>query len=59
MHTCVVHLVRNSRRYASKATGANITTALRTVYMYTAPTVAAVQDAFEVFVEAWDRKHRP
>ena len=43
VQTCVVHLVRNSLRYASKADWQPIT-ALKTIY--TAPTVAAAEDAF-------------
>ena len=38
VQTCVVHLVRNSLRYASKADWAKITAAAAAVY--TAPTVA-------------------
>ena len=44
VQTVVVHLVRNSLRYASKADWQPITKALKTIY--TAPTVAAAEDAF-------------
>ena len=44
VQTCVVHLVRNSLRYASKADWAKITAGLRDVY--TAATVEAAEDAF-------------
>ncbi|NQY57785.1 MAG: transposase, partial [Ilumatobacteraceae bacterium] len=36
VQTCVVHMVRNSLRYASKADWAKITKAMRSIY--TAPT---------------------
>ncbi len=44
---CVVHLVRASLRYASKAHWGPITKALR--IMYTAPTVAAAETRFAEF----------
>ena len=52
---CVVHLVRNSLRYASKADWAAITRALKGIY--TAPTVAAAEDAFLGFAETWEHKY--
>jgi transposase-like protein len=48
---CVVHLVRNSLRYASKAHWQKITAELRTIY--TAKTVAAAQERFAEFAESW------
>lgn len=47
VQTCVVHLVRNSLRYASKARWQAITRQLKSVY--TAPSVAAAETAFEDF----------
>ena len=45
VQTCVVHLVRNSLRYASKADWAQITRELRAIY--TAPTVDAAEVEFD------------
>jgi putative transposase len=55
VQTCVVHLVRNSLRYASKAHWSKITAGLRTVY--TAPTVAAAEARFGEFAELWRVKY--
>jgi transposase-like protein len=55
VQTCVVHLVRNSLRYASKAHWSKITAGLRTVY--TAPTVAAAETRFAEFADAWRAKY--
>ena len=51
VQTCVVHLVRNSLRYASKKYWAQITKALREIY--TAPTVDAAQARFQEFSDTW------
>jgi transposase-like protein len=51
VQTCVVHLVRNSLRYASKKHWSAITGKLREVY--TAPTVAAAETRFGEFAETW------
>jgi putative transposase len=51
VQTCVVHLVRNSLRYASKKYWAQITRQLREIY--TAPTVAAAEQRFEEFSTEW------
>ena len=51
VQTCVVHLVRNSLRYASKKHWQAITTGLRQIY--TAPTVEAARSRFEEFSETW------
>jgi putative transposase len=48
LQTCVVHLVRNSLRFASKKYGAQITRELKTIY-----SVPAAEAAFEVFAETW------
>jgi putative transposase len=55
IQTCVVHLVRNSLRYASKADWAKITAGLKTVY--TAPTVAAAESRFAEFAAIWRPKY--
>jgi putative transposase len=52
---CVVHLVRASLRYASKAHWGPITKALRTVY--TAPTVDAAEAAFGEFEADWGGRY--
>lgn len=51
VQTCVVHLVRNSLRYASKKYWSKITGQLREVY--TAPTVAAAEARFAEFASQW------
>jgi len=51
VQTCVVHLVRNSLRYASKKHWQAITGGLRKIY--TAPTVEAAQARFADFSEEW------
>jgi putative transposase len=55
VQTCVVHLVRNSLRYASKADWGKITTGLKTVYH--AATVAAAETRFAEFAEQWRGKY--
>jgi putative transposase len=52
---CVVHLVRNTLRYASRAHWSAITKALRTVY--TAPTVEAAEARFAEFVDEWGDRY--
>jgi transposase-like protein len=51
VQTCVVHLVRNSLRYASKKYWGKIAKSLREIY--TAPTVEAAEARFNEFAEAW------
>lgn len=51
VQTCVVHLVRNSLRYASKKHWAQITRELREIY--TAPTVEAAEVRFGEFAHTW------
>ena len=55
VQTCVVHMVRNSLRYASKADWSKITKQMRSIY--TAPTVAAAEAEFEAFAETWGQKY--
>jgi transposase-like protein len=52
VQTCVVHLIRNSLRFASKKFWKPITTQLREVY--TAPTVTAAEARFEEFAASWE-----
>jgi transposase-like protein len=51
VQTCVVHLVRNSLRYASKKHWAQITRQMRAIYE--APTVEAAQSFFDEFADHW------
>jgi putative transposase len=55
VQTCVVHLVRNSLRYASKKHWGHISKSLRSIY--TAPTVAAAETRFAEFAEEWGGKY--
>lgn len=52
---CVVHLVRNSLRFASKADWQPITKQLKAIY--TAPGLDAAEVLFEDFVEQWETKY--
>ena len=49
---CVVHLVRNSLRYASKKHWGPITKQLREIY--TAPSIGAAEMSFEAFAQEWE-----
>ncbi len=51
VQTCVVHLVRNSLRYASKKHWSAITRDLKPVY--TAPSAKAAEARFTEFAETW------
>ena len=51
--TCVVHLLRNSFRYASKKHWAALAKDLKPIY--TAPSESAALDAFVAVTEAWGR----
>ncbi|BCJ26891.1 IS256 family transposase [Actinocatenispora sera] len=53
--TCVVHLLRNSFRYAGRQHFDAIAKALRPVY--TAPTEAAAAERFAEFTEAWGTRY--
>src|SRR4051812_7325837 len=53
--TCVVHLIRASLRYASKADWPAIAKDLKPVY--TAPTEQAALDTFAEFSGKWERKY--
>src|SRR5262245_7519570 len=53
--TCIVHLLRNSFRYASKRDWAAIAKDLKPVY--TAPSEAAALDAFAEFSGKWEKRY--
>ncbi|MFC0105659.1 IS256 family transposase [Kibdelosporangium aridum] len=53
--TCIVHLLRNSFRYAGRQHWDAIAKALKPVY--TAPTEAAAKERFGEFAEAWGAKY--
>jgi putative transposase len=53
--TCIVHLLRNSFRYAGRQHWDAIARALKPVY--TAPTEAAAKERFAAFVETWGGKY--
>jgi putative transposase len=53
--TCIVHLLRNSFRYASKKDWAAIAKDLKPVY--TAAGEAAALDAFAAFSEKWEKRY--
>jgi putative transposase len=53
--TCIVHLLRNSFRYASRRDWEAIAKALRPVY--TAPSESAALDAFAEFSGTWESKY--
>ena len=53
--TCIVHLLRNSFRYAGRQHWDAIAKALRPVY--TAPTEAAAKERFAEFTAAWGGKY--
>jgi transposase-like protein len=55
VQTCVVHLVRNSLRFASKKYWSQIAKGLRAIY--TAPTVPAAEEAFAEFSERWAERY--
>lgn len=49
---CVVHLVRNSLRFASKKHWGAITSQLREIY--TAPSIGAAEVSFDAFAQEWE-----
>src|SRR3954453_13015462 len=55
VQTCVVHLLRNSFRYAARQDWDKIAKLLKPVY--TAPTEEAALDRFAEFADAWGRKY--
>ena len=55
VQTCIVHLLRNSFRYASRADWAAIAKDLKPVY--TAPSEQAALDRFAEFCEKWEARY--
>ena len=55
VQTCVVHMLRNSLRYASRKHWARITSAMREIY--TAPTVQAAETRFADFAAEWQERY--
>ena len=55
VQTCIVHLIRASFRYASRADWAQMAKDLKPVY--TAPSEAAAFDRFAEFSERWEHKY--
>ena len=55
VQTCVVHLLRNSFKYASRRDWAAIARDLKPIY--TAPSEAAALDRFAEFSDVWETKY--
>jgi transposase-like protein len=55
VQTCIVHLLRNSFKYASKRDWAQLAKDLKPVY--TAPSEAAALDAFAEFSGKWEKRY--
>lgn len=55
VQTCIVHLLRNSFKYASRKDWTAIAAALKPVY--TAPSEQAALDRFAEFAAAWEHKY--
>jgi putative transposase len=55
VQTCIVHLLRNSFKYASKRDWAEVAKDLKPVY--TAPSEAAALDAFAEFSAKWEKRY--
>ncbi|GIG93333.1 IS256 family transposase [Plantactinospora endophytica] len=55
VQTCVIHLLRNSFRYAGRQHWDGIARALRPVY--TAPTEASAKERFAEFADAWGGRY--
>jgi transposase-like protein len=55
VQTCIVHLLRNSFKYASKRDWAEVAKDLKPVY--TAPSEAAALDAFAEFSGKWEKSY--
>jgi putative transposase len=55
VQTCIIHLIRNSFRYAARQDWDNIARALKPVY--TAPTEAAAMQRWLEFAETWGTKY--
>jgi len=55
VQTCVVHLMRGTFRYSSKAHWGALSAALKPVYQ--APSLPAAEAAFDAFAQAWESKY--
>jgi transposase-like protein len=55
VQTCLLHLIRNTFRYASRKDWDTLGKQLRPVY--TAPTAAAAADRFAEFAQAWEERY--
>jgi transposase-like protein len=55
VQTCIVHLLRNSFKYASKRDWAEVAKDIKPVY--TAPSEAAALDAFAEFSGKWEKRY--
>jgi putative transposase len=55
VQTCIVHLLRNSFRYASKRDWPELAKDLKPVY--TAPSAQAALDAFAEFSDKWEKRY--
>jgi putative transposase len=55
VQTCIVHLLRNSFRYASRADWAALAKDLKPIY--TAPTEQAALDRFAEFSDKWEQRY--
>lgn len=55
VQTCVVHLLRNSFRYASRRDWSTLAKDLKPVY--TAPSEQAARDRFTEFSDEWEKKY--
>jgi putative transposase len=55
VQTCVVHLLRNSFRYASRKNWSQIAKDLKPIY--TAPSEAAALDRFAEFAGKWEKRY--
>ncbi len=55
VQTCIVHLLRNSFRYASKRDWPQLAKDLKPIY--TAPSAQAALDAFAEFCDTWEQRY--
>ena len=55
VQTCIIHLIRNTFRYASRKYWDALAKDMRPIY--TAPTAAAAKDRFDEFAEKWGKPY--
>lgn len=55
VQTCIIHLIRNTFKFASRKYWAQIARDLKPIY--TAPNEAAARDRFEEFAQKWDDRY--